>query len=356
MHRFGCPSFSRVLLAGILLAAVTFAPLTVVAQQEDSGKSGSWQIPGSREIRVEFGEWLKSTNVPEDRATEIQNYLLRQIGSDSSEPCLNAIVRGMVMARPDLTSVVERIEATRERLDPSLLDQIFLISGHTFVDRHLRLFAMETFGRHGLYDEALQVAEGIEAADVVQPHVLLFWRATAYHQLFQKAKCQLTLRRLLEQKDRLPKRFVVLAELMTRDIENLQDESLDEITRMMNDVQRRLSLYRAGKIVLDQEKAVLEKLDKLIERLEEEQKKSQQQSQSQKGPPSKPMEDSRNVGGKGSGDVTNKRLNEGGNWGDLPPAEKAQTLAEMTRDLPPHYRAIVEEYFKKLARQNENDK
>ncbi len=341
---------------GFLLSLLIHAPLVTTAQQTPIEKPANWQIPGPREIRVEFGEWLKTLSLPDERATEIQNYLLRQIGSDSKEPCLTAIVRGIVMARPDLASVTERIEATTERLDPALLDQIFLVAGHTFVDRHLRLYAMESFCRSGLYDEALQVSEGIETADVLQPQLLLFWRATAFHQLFQKAKCQLTVRRLMEQKEQLPKRFVVLAELMSRDLENLQDESLDEIARMMNDVQRRLSLHRAGKIVLDQEKAVLEKLDKLIERLEEQQKQNRQLGQAPQGGPSKPMEDSRNVAGKGSGDVTNKRLNDVGNWGDLPPAEKAKTLAEMTRELPPHYRAIVEEYFRKLARQNENDK
>ena len=328
---------------------------SAIGQQENVDKSSAWRVPTQREIRLEFGQWLATLNLHDERTTEIQNYLLRQIGNDSSEPCLTAIVKAMVLARVDLEPIVERIEATTERLDPALLDQIFLVSGHSFVERHLRLFAMECLSRRGLYDEALHVTEGIDSNDVVQPHVLLFLRAIAHHQLFQRAKCQLAVRRLLEQKERLPKRFVVLAELMSRDIDNVQDESLDEITRMMNDIQRRLSLYRAGKIVLDQEKAVLEKLDKLIERLESQQKQNQQQAQSPSGPPAKPMKDSRNAAGKGAGDVTNKRLGSGGNWGDLPPADKAETLAEMTRDLPPHYRAIVEEYFKKLARQNEKD-
>jgi hypothetical protein len=35
----------------------------------------------------------------------------------------------------------------------------------------------------------------------------------------------------------------------------------------------------------------------------------------------------------------------------LPPSRRAAALAEMTRDLPPHYREVIEEYFRQLARQ-----
>ena len=36
----------------------------------------------------------------------------------------------------------------------------------------------------------------------------------------------------------------------------------------------------------------------------------------------------------------------------LPPEKRAAALAEMARDLPPHYREVIEEYFRQLARES----
>ena len=65
------------------------------------------------------------------------------------------------------------------------------------------------------------------------------------------------------------------------------------------------------------------------------------------------MEETRRAGGKGSGQVTGKEQIDGGQWGDLPPAERAAALAEMAKDMPPHYRNVIEEYFKRLAKESE---
>ncbi len=37
-------------------------------------------------------------------------------------------------------------------------------------------------------------------------------------------------------------------------------------------------------------------------------------------------------------------------WGKLPERERAKAMLELTRDMPPHYREIIEKYFKELAR------
>jgi hypothetical protein len=40
-------------------------------------------------------------------------------------------------------------------------------------------------------------------------------------------------------------------------------------------------------------------------------------------------------------------------WGKLPEKERAKAMQELTRDLPPEYRELIEAYFRKLA-QTEN--
>jgi hypothetical protein len=37
------------------------------------------------------------------------------------------------------------------------------------------------------------------------------------------------------------------------------------------------------------------------------------------------------------------------NWGKLPAKERAQAIADLTRDMPASYREHIEAYFKKLA-------
>ncbi len=37
-------------------------------------------------------------------------------------------------------------------------------------------------------------------------------------------------------------------------------------------------------------------------------------------------------------------------WGNLPPKEREEALQQLGKDLPSHYRDVIEEYFRKLAR------
>ncbi len=177
----------------------------------------------------------------------------------------------------------------------------------------------------------------------------MFYRGLMEHQLLRKDECLATLKTLMEHSGNLPRRFSVMSKMMMADIQPLEIDSLDEVARIMGDIRRRTSLYRSGQIVRDQEKDVVAKLDKLIEDLESQQNSQQQASGSS---PSKPMQDSLPSSGKGSGGVARKLQSDGGQWGDLPPAKRAAALAEMAKDMPPHYREVIEEYFKQLAKED----
>jgi hypothetical protein len=37
-------------------------------------------------------------------------------------------------------------------------------------------------------------------------------------------------------------------------------------------------------------------------------------------------------------------------WGKLPERERAKAMVELTKDLPPRYREVIEAYFKNLAK------
>jgi hypothetical protein len=161
--------------------------------------------------------------------------------------------------------------------------------------------------------------------------------------------------RLLENEDAIPRRYREVARLMAADIEPLKEDSLDEVSRIMDDVRRRLKLARAGKRVRDQEDDVIAKLDKMIEELEKQQQQQQQQQSGGNGSmqPNRPLDDSQPAGGQGPGNVAQRDIGNGSGWGNLPPRQREEAIQDITKNLPAHYRAVIEEYFRKLARSNE---
>ena len=101
-----------------------------------------------------------------------------------------------------------------------------------------------------------------------------------------------------------------------------------------------------------EEDALIAKLDQLIETLEEEASESSAAQASQgEGGPSAPMQDSMPGGGTGPGNVNPKDLGANTEWGNLPPKEREEALQELSKDLPSHFRDVIEEYFRKLARE-----
>jgi hypothetical protein len=96
----------------------------------------------------------------------------------------------------------------------------------------------------------------------------------------------------------------------------------------------------------------------LIKEMEDQQQQQQQAAAGQQGGnqpmPLKPLEDSRPMGGKGEGKVANKPVGDSSGWGDLPPRERQEALQQIGKEFPAHYRDMIEQYFRKLATENEN--
>jgi len=114
---------------------------------------------------------------------------------------------------------------------------------------------------HQRIDEAFALLNTMSIDSVSDPSSYLFSLSVCQHYLLMKQPCEDSLRKLLEREMELPSRYAITAKLMLSDIEPLKEDSLDEVARMMNDVERRLSLGRTGKQVRDQEQAIIEKLD-----------------------------------------------------------------------------------------------
>ena len=126
------------------------------------------------------------------------------------------------------------------------------------------------------FEEALEQLGGLKPADVVAPAELLFYQGVTYHRMLNKEEGLKVINQLLDGAEASPRRYVAVAYLMQADLNSLEEETLDHIARRMEDVQRRLDLGRAGPKVRKVEDGVIESLDKMIEKIEDEQDKQSQ--------------------------------------------------------------------------------
>ena len=69
--------------------------------------------------------------------------------------------------------------------------------------------------------------------------------------------------------------------------------------------------------------------------------------------PQCPATESRTAKGKGPGEVKSKNIGNHSGWGDLPPKEKEEAIQQISKEFPSHYRDIIEQYFRKLASEEE---
>lgn len=210
--------------------------------------------------------------------------------------------------------------------------------------------------RNRLYDEALKWLTPVNPVDTIDPATLLFFRAVCRHTLWEDPeKAKEDLKHLMRRESQIPVRYRMTAKLMLADLTPQgKPNPLDEVSRLMSDVGRRLDLGRAGDPEVKREVEIIEKLDKLIEDLEKQRQQQQQQQQAaangnSKNSQTQPMQDSQIAGGSGAGDVDRKKLDDERKWGDLPPAEREQALQKIGQQLPSHYREVIEGYFRKIS-------
>jgi hypothetical protein len=65
------------------------------------------------------------------------------------------------------------------------------------------------------------------------------------------------------------------------------------------------------------------------------------------------MRDTQGGTANGKGEIDQKKVNEIAEvWGKLPEKERARALVELTRGMPAKDRAVIEAYFKELAKKS----
>ena len=360
-------SGQKLILACLTLALALTANVSLVAQDISAADvdqletKKSWQLRNDVQALDAIEAWVNESPALKTGALKnaIQAFRDFKLGDPaggstySAEP-LDRVIAAVASARPDIAKIANQLSGQRKSvLPPNFSHVLDNQDEHAFVRDHVRLLLGRWLAQNEFYDETVEQLSLVDADAVLTPESVLFYRALAEHQLLQKEDCKATVEKLLEHEVDLPVRFAVVAKLMLADLSPVEEGSLDEISRLMKDIYRRTQFQRSGTLVLKQEADVIDKLDKLIEDLEEQRQQQQAGNQSGGGPPSgKPMQDSQQSETKGDGKVTSKDLADGGQWGDMAPAERSAAMAEMVKDMPPHYRAAIEKYFRRLAQED----
>ncbi|MFH1265776.1 MAG: hypothetical protein ABIK89_08605 [Planctomycetota bacterium] len=332
-------------------AIVCLSAVAVSARgAETLSDTPSWQPPPVEEVRKQVFAWLDARQVDEGIRTKAAELWPVDSPQPSGDDLLARLAQTIALADENARSLVDLCASPRTDLVPPspawLSDPLHQTP--PLVAANLRLVYGRWLVQESLFDEAREQIAGLRPEDVVDPASLLFCQGVVYHQLLDKEAGMKAVKQLLTGVEQSPRRYAAVARLIEADLKGLKPDSLDHIARRMGDVRRRLDLGRAGQKVRTIEDGVIESLDKLIKKLQEQQ---QQQSTADAGnlQPGRPAEESRVMGGKGRGEVTKRDVGSESGWGDLPPKEREEAMQQIGREFPSHYRGAIEQYFRKLA-------
>jgi hypothetical protein len=342
-----------IIVMGVLFAGLCPAPSVVAASGEFSGEA-SWQAPAAPKVRDQLNAWLADKPLDDAKQKAIDQIWAGADESLDGDELLDRLVASFAVADPQAEQLLTLCAAPKQ--SPLLPEFTWLADQKTpaFERDNLKLYFSRWLVRNRLFDEALGHLETLEPPQVVDPAGLLFYQAIAYQRMLKTQPGLEAVNRLLEKPDTIPRRYASLAKLLQADLTQLKNDSLDHISRRMDDIERRLDLGRPGPKTREVEDGVIKSLDKLIKDMEDAAAKAAAAAAAQGNlRPSSPAKDSNLMPGKGEGKVANRDIGNQSGWGDLPPKQRDEALQQIGKDFPAHYRDMIEQYFRKLATEEE---
>lgn len=207
----------------------------------------------------------------------------------------------------------------------------------------------------GDHETAARVLESMDPYSVSDPGEYYFYLLVNHFRLNEQEKAAADLKRV-GSFNAMPRRREAVIFAIEDEMTKWRTGDLKDIARDMAVVADRLDYARGGTSTQTVQKRIVDKLDKLIK----EQEIKGMASADKAGNPDRvgdgsgtgtPATDGNLLGQTGPGVVDEKKLRYyTDNWGRLPAAERERVVAALTRDYPPKYKPMIEEYFKALNR------
>ena len=334
----------------VVLLVLALGATSWSREPNELGTRASWTVPRAESVQQLVRQWLASLTLEQEIRAELDG-MWDDVENATPESLLDRLAETVARTSDAARKIVDDCRSTPSPPLKDLSQFYHDLELPPLVRNNLRLIYGRWLVQHDFYDEARPPLEGLLPADVIDPASLLFYQGVVQHRLLEKDACLVTLAKLMENESEIPKRYAAVARLMGADIRPLKTDSLNEIARLMEDIERRLRFARAGTRVRKQEDDVIAKLDKMIEKMEQQQQQQQQSAAAGQGGArsTAPASDSVPLGGRGPGDVDQKKIGTKSGWGNLPPLERQEALQQISKDLPAHFRDVVEEYLERLA-------
>jgi hypothetical protein len=347
-------------LCGALLCAAAATADEARKSVKELASFGTLRAADNSAARDQADAWLKSVGKT-DAAT--QKAFAELWGGDRA--VFDKVTETLCLGSNDARSLLEEVRDPQRGAPtevPALLKDRKLPA---FFRANLALAYAKALSSRRIYEEALEALDAVKPEHVVDPATFLFHKAVAEHSLMKRTQAVQTIIRLLDDVADAPERYKMVSALMVVDMANWQDKDLGSIARKMDNIERRLDLSRGGPKTQKLQKEVIARLDELIKERENQCKGCCNGGNCPGGGnpgsnpnnttnPSSPQQDSFGGNGSGPGNVDPKRLKEMAEvWGKLPERERAKAMAELTRDMPPRYREIIEKYFKEISKSSD---
>jgi hypothetical protein len=362
----------------ILASTVALALLLIVggvAQANDNKSSfGALDAISSDAAKTKLAAWLKEVG----KSDAVTTAKLDAIWKESHRSVLDRVAGSFALGDPVAAQLMAE---ARDPLAPApvVLPTVFKNEKTSaFYKANLALVYSRALVNRRVYEEALNTLKLFSPDQVVDPAAFLFHRAVCEHAMLQKPEASKSIIRLLEEGAAIsPDRYKTVATLMLLDMHTWKDKDLGDIARKMDNIERRLDIARGGPETQRQQKEVLNRLDELIKKLENADKKKKKDSKPGEGgpgggkpgddecpdgqgnqpgdprgvqPSSQGAKDSKNVIATTTGNVDPGKFKKlVSDWGRLPPREQQRALQELTQSMSPRHREAIENYFRNLT-------
>ena len=335
----------------------TAIPVPIPLKKAAEEKTELYASPSAIELKTALQNWTADQKVKNQAQLKTVATLLVKLESPlTAEEKLDLALQVFSEVNPEAKQLIQTYQLS-DKL-PQLSTHPLLVNdrAETFYLSNIRYYTARNLTQFRMVDRALELFNSINPETLIDPAGYLFYKAACEHHLLQKEACSKTLEQLLNNTENVPVRYIQVATLMQADLAELKEESLDEISRKMSDVERRLDLGNSGKKVQQVENEIIASLDKLIQQMEEQSKNSPSSGAGagSSNSPDSGSSESRVKGQTAPGEVDKKKLSNNGGWGQLPPKKQASAKNIINRNFPSHYRKAIEKYFKKLATQKAN--
>jgi len=347
------------LCAGLTTAVILMSASTIHAADVKPAQPvvfGALQGTAQDAARDQALAWFKTTGKSD--ATTLQTF--DAIWS-SDQAVLDKVTATFCLGDAEAANLMKEAKRVGSPAPLEVPDLLRDAKKSAFYRSNLTLAYAKALSNRRVYEEALDALNNVKAEQVVDPASYLFHKAVSEHALNDRLAANTTIIRLLDDVADAPERYKMVSALMVYDMLGWQEKDLGWISRKMDNIERRLELARGGPTTQKMQKQVVARLDEMIKELENQQKGGDGNGGNCPGGgqpgnnpnnttrPSAPQQDSNGGNGSGPGDVDLRKLKEIADvWGKLPEKDRPKAMMELTRDMPPKYREVIENYFKNL--------